>query len=205
MIEGGQNVLTRFLKIVWQGILHPRDFLYSKFFGHWSKYTTILLIMQTKDSMMRLKLGRNFFTIFRRGLVSEIAPGQQIAPPTDLSHKLARDYAEKTNGIPQDSILETLFNVPSTAHLIGGCPMGANDQEGVVNKYCEVFNYPGLYVVDGSIMPANPGINPSLTITALAEYAMSHIPNKEGRHVEKPFGSQQQDARQLELAASMET
>jgi cholesterol oxidase len=56
--------------------------------------------------------------------------------------------------------------------------MGSSDANGVVDVNCEVFHYPGLYVVDGSIIPANPGVNPSLTITALAEYAMSHIPDK---------------------------
>ena len=67
-----------------------------------------------------------------------------------------------------------------TAHILGGCPMGRDDQEGVIDLDCQVHNYPGLYVVDGSIMPANPGVNPSLTITALAEYAMSRVPPKPG-------------------------
>jgi cholesterol oxidase len=69
--------------------------------------------------------------------------------------------------------------MPTTAHIMGGCPFGRTPDEGVVDLNCEVFHYPGLYVVDGSIIPANPGINPSLTITALAEYAMSRIPPKE--------------------------
>ncbi len=64
--------------------------------------------------------------------------------------------------------------------------MGRSAEDGVINKYCEVFNYPGLFVVDGSIMPANPGINPSLTIAALAEYAMSNIPPKEGVFARRP-------------------
>ncbi len=62
-----------------------------------------------------------------------------------------------------------------TAHILGGCPMGISDADGVVDIACQVFNYPGLFVVDGSIMPANPGVNPSLTITALSEYSMSLI------------------------------
>ena len=73
---------------------------------------------------------------------------------------------------------ETLLGIPATAHLIGGCPIGSSVADGVVNINCEVFNYPGLYVVDGSIIPANPGVNPSLTIAALAEYAMGRIPPK---------------------------
>ena len=77
-----------------------------------------------------------------------------------------------------DAVHEVLWDMPTTAHILGGCPMGANDREGVVDLNCQVYNYPGLYVVDGSIMPGNPGINPSLTIAALAEYAMSRIPAK---------------------------
>ena len=73
---------------------------------------------------------------------------------------------------------------------MGGVPFGRNAQEGVIDLDCQVFNYPGLYVIDGSIMPANPGINPSLTIAALAEYAMSRIRSKEGAVGQKPLGLQ---------------
>jgi cholesterol oxidase len=76
------------------------------------------------------------------------------------------------------NVAETLFDMAATAHLIGGCPMGVSAEDGVVDQLCRVHNYPGLYVIDGTVLPANPGINPSLTITALAEYAMSQIPAK---------------------------
>jgi cholesterol oxidase len=78
-------------------------------------------------------------------------------------------------GVPVGSIAETLLGMPTTAHIMGGCPIGHNAEDGVVGLDFQVHNYPGLYVVDGSVMPANPGINPSLTITALAEYAMHQI------------------------------
>jgi cholesterol oxidase len=71
--------------------------------------------------------------------------------------------------------------MPTTAHIMGGCPIGRTPEEGVIDLDFQVFNYPGLYVIDGSVMPANPGINPSLTITALAEYAMSRMPAKPGQ------------------------
>jgi cholesterol oxidase len=74
------------------------------------------------------------------------------------------------------SINEGLFNIPMTAHILGGCPMGADALEGVVGADGQVHGYPGLYVVDGSIMPGNPGVNPSLTITALAEHVLGGIP-----------------------------
>lgn len=178
MIQSSRYFGVRLWRILRQGVRRPWDFIYTMFLSHWSKQTTILLIMQTQDSVMRLRLGRSVFSFFRKGLQSELAPGHTLAPPTEVSQGVTRLFAEKTNGIPQNSVPETLLEIPTTAHLIGGCPMGSSHEDGVVDKHCEVFNYPGLYVVDGSIMPANPGINPSLTIVALAEYAMSHIPAK---------------------------
>jgi cholesterol oxidase len=73
---------------------------------------------------------------------------------------------------------ETLLGVPSTAHILGGCVMGADRGEGVIDARHRVFGYDNLWVVDGSAISANPGVNPSLTITALAERAMSQIPAK---------------------------
>jgi cholesterol oxidase len=98
------------------------------------------------------------------------------------SHEMTRDFAARTNGVALGSIGENLLNLPTTAHILGGAPMGQTAGDGVVNKNFEVFNYEGLYIIDGSIMPANPGVNPSLTIAALAEYAMSKIPNSPDRH-----------------------
>lgn len=186
MVGGVGGIFQRLWRLVKHGVMHPRDFLYAKFFAPWAKRTTILLIMQTEDSTMKIKLGRNLFTGFRRGLVSRLNPGQRISPPFEVSHGLTQRFADKTNGIGQDSIPEAILGIPTTAHLLGGCPMGRNSEEGVVNSSCEVHNYEGLYVVDGSIMPANPGINPSLTITALAEHAMSRIPARDSQPVEQP-------------------
>lgn len=188
MVARDGNFLVRMGRMIRYSLRHPIDMLRVKVLAGWSKRTTILLIMQTKDRPLTLKLGRNLFTLFRRGLVSRLQPGQSISPDATISHGLTEDFAERTNGIPQNSIPEALFNIPTTAHILGGCPMGRNEEDGVVNTKSEVFNYPGLYVVDGSIMPANPGINPSLTITALAEHAMSHIPAKDGAEVREPLG-----------------
>jgi cholesterol oxidase len=179
MITGGGSPLKRLLKTVWNGLRHPWDFLYAKFFARWARHSTILLIMQTEDSTMRIQLGRHLFTLFRRGLVSRLSPGQKISPDLELTQGVTRDFADRSNGIPQDSIPEALLGIPTTAHILGGCPIGTSDADGVVDIYGAVFNYPGLYVADGSIMPANPGINPSLTITALAEHIMSHIPSRQ--------------------------
>ena len=74
--------------------------------------------------------------------------------------------------------MDTFFRIPTTAHILGGATIGDSIETGVVNENFEIFNYPGLYVIDGSVVPSNLGVNPSLTITALAEYAMSQFPEK---------------------------
>jgi cholesterol oxidase len=89
-------------------------------------------------------------------------------------------YANKVDGIPQMALSETLLNMSTTAHIMGGCPMGKVKEEGVVDDHFRVFDYPDMYILDGSILPCNLGVNPSLTITALSEYAMSNIEEKSG-------------------------
>jgi cholesterol oxidase len=79
-----------------------------------------------------------------------------------------------------NAITEVALNMSTTAHIIGGCPMGKTKEEGVVDEYFRAFGYNNMYIVDGSIIPSNLGVNPSLSITALAEYAMHHVPEKEG-------------------------
>jgi cholesterol oxidase len=127
-----------------------------------------------------MRLGRSPFNLFRLGLVTERDEERPVPTQIDVGHQVARDFARRTNGIPQWALNESLFKIPATAHIMGGCAFGRDADEGVIDVNCEVFNYPGLYIVDASIIPANPGINPSLTITALAEYAMSNILPKAG-------------------------
>ena len=169
----------RLVRILANIISHPLDFYRISLQPGWAERTTILLVMQTEDNHLRMRLGRSGWTLWRRGLVSQLDGEKHIPTHLEIGHRLTREFAQKINGSPAGSISEGLFNMPVTAHILGGCPMGVDDQQGVVGVDCQVHNYPGLYVVDGSIMPANPGINPSLTITALAEYAMSLIPGTE--------------------------
>jgi cholesterol oxidase len=83
-------------------------------------------------------------------------------------------------GVPQNILLEVFFDRPTTAHILGGCPMSDSAMTGVVDKNLKVHGYPGFYITDGSVVQGNIGVNPSLTITAMSEYAMSMIPSKEG-------------------------
>jgi cholesterol oxidase len=178
LIDGGSNILARIGKTLWQIVKRPIDFLYARFFSRWARYTTILLVMQVEENLTHMRLGRNLFTLFRKGVVLQPDEDHPIPAQIPIANQVTRSLAEKMNGIPQAAFTDSLFSFPTTAHFMGGVPFGADEKDGVIDLDCQVYNYPGLYVVDGSIMPGNPGVNPSLTITALAEYAMSRIEKK---------------------------
>ena len=174
--EGGRwRVLGRFL---WQAVRRPYDLLKTRLLPDWARDSTILLVMQTVENRMHLRLGRGLLTLYRRGLVSERDKSLPIPAVLQAGRAVANRFAEKINGIPQSTINEALLDIPSTAHILGGCGIGRDVESGVIDLNHEVFNYPGLYVADGSVIPANLGVNPSLTITAMAERAMSRIPRK---------------------------
>jgi cholesterol oxidase len=94
----------------------------------------------------------------------------------DIGNRAAQWLAQHTGGIAQSNVLEAIGNIPTTAHLVGGAVIGADAASGVIDRRLRVFGYENMLVCDGAAMPANPGVNPALTITALAEYAMSQIP-----------------------------
>ncbi len=166
----------RFGRFVVEGVKRPYDFLKARFLPDWARDSTILLIMQTAENRMRLRRGRSIFTLFQQGLVSERDESLPIPAVVDAGRSVVNRFAEKINGIPQSTVNEVLLEKPSTAHVLGGCAIGANESRGVIDTTHEVFNYPGLYVADGSVIPANLGVNPSLTITAMTERAMNLVP-----------------------------
>jgi cholesterol oxidase len=178
LVDTKGGVFKRMVLTFWAFLQHPIETLHTHILPGWARRGTILLIMQTLDNRMRLKLGRSSYTFFRRGLVAEPDQEHTIPSRVEIGHEVTQAFAQKTGGIPQGSLGENLLNLPTTAHILGGCPFGRDAEEGVIDMNCQLHDYPGLYVVDGSIVPANPGVNPSLTITALAEYAMSRIPVK---------------------------
>ncbi len=190
LVETGGSIPARFFKTAAQIFVHPLDFMKTHILPGWAQRTTILLVMQTEDNRIRIRLGRSIWTLFKRSLVSAPDDENSIPAKIDIGHHVARRFAAETNGIPAGTINEGLLNIPMTAHILGGVPFGQDDQEGVIDLDCQIYNYPGLYVVDGSIMPANPGVNPSLTIAALAEYAMSRVTPKPGAQPRTPLGVQ---------------
>ncbi len=148
---------------------------------NFAEQSQVLLYMRTLESTITLRRGRSLRTGFRPGLVSELPEGSP-APTAFMeeANDLAERFAKKTHGVKMTLLTETLLGVPSTAHILGGAVMAKSAAEGVIDERHEVFGYPGLYVIDGAAISANPGVNPSLTITALAERAMSKIEPKRG-------------------------
>jgi cholesterol oxidase len=179
MIKPGGRFILRLGKILVALLQRPDEFFNLKFKPGLTKRGVALMIMQTKDNLMKLKLGRSIFTLFKLKLVPEHDEGRQIPVDIALGHQVVKSFAEKINGYPVGTVPEGLLDVPTTAHMLGGCLMGKTAEQGVIGEDFQVHQYPGLYIVDGSVVPANPGVNPSLTITALAEYSMELVPKKD--------------------------
>ena len=155
--------------IVWDIIRHPVQNLKVAFVRDMARSMQILLFMQTLNSTLRFN---------RRpwGLSSAINVGKPPSAFIPHAQELARDFAGKASGKPMTLITESLFGIPTTAHILGGCPIGTDEAHGVVDKNLKVFGYKNMWVCDGSVISANPGVNPSLTILALTERAMAQVP-----------------------------
>ena len=174
MADAGTKI-TRPLKVLLAAVLNPIDSLKLLFNFRWAQSTIILLVMQNLDNQMRFKLGRGFLTLFKKSLTTEQDAEKKVPSFIAIGHVVARLLAKRVDAIPQSSINEVVLQIPTTAHILGGCAIGTSVETGVVNSKHEVFNYKNLFVCDGSVIPANLGVNPSLTITAMSERAMSFI------------------------------
>lgn len=160
-----------------QVLRHPLDFLRVLHPFGWARKSIILLVMQSLDNSIRVFRKRRWWFPFKRTLVSEREDVHEKVPATiAVAQPLTRELGRQMNGIPQNAVNEVFLNTGITAHILGGCPIGPSAELGVIDGQNRVYGYDGLMVVDGSMIPANLGVNPSLTITALAEQAMSHIP-----------------------------
>ena len=133
---------------------------------------TVLLFMQSVDSTLRLR--RNWLGSMFTGVSSGTKPTSDIPESTELTKK----YSKIIDGKATSFALESLAGIPTTAHILGGAVMGKDETEGVINAKNEVFGYKNMYVIDGSMISSNPGVNPSLSITAISERAMTFIPRK---------------------------
>jgi cholesterol oxidase len=171
-LVAGRNVSMRVLRMLLDLLRHPLKNLRVYLVNDWAKRTQILLFMRTLDSTLRFTKG-----IFGMGTRTETGSAPPALVPE--AKELAERYSSVVNGKPMVLLTEALFGIPTTAHILGGAVMGKDNEEGVIDKDNRVFGYENMYVCDGSVISANPGVNPSLTITALAERAMSRIVEKE--------------------------
>jgi cholesterol oxidase len=173
LIVGDGTRVTRPLRLLGQILRHPLRFLALLNPRGWSRRTIMLLVMQTLDNAIALRPKRTLGGGLR--LRTEQDPERPNPTFIPVANEAAEWLARRTGGVAQSSLTEA-FNVPTTAHILGGAVIGRSPEEGVVDGRQRLFGYENLLVCDGSAIPANPGVNPSLTITALAEHAMSHVP-----------------------------
>jgi cholesterol oxidase len=129
--------------------------------------------MQALDSHIDFCWERTWFWPFRKMLVSR---GEKVPTYIPRANEFAEKFARMAGGSAMSMIPEILFDVPGTAHCLGGCVIADTPAKGVVDSQHRVFGYRNMYICDGSVIAANLGVNPSLTITALAERAIAFIP-----------------------------
>jgi cholesterol oxidase len=178
LLVGDGTRVTRPLKLARAAARHPLTFLRLFDPRGWSRRTIIVLVMQTLDNAIALRPRRTRGGGVR--LQTEQDPERPIPTFIPVANHFAQWLARRTGGVAQGSFMEALANVPSTAHVLGGAAIGADRSAGVVDARQRVFGYENLLVCDGAAVPANVGVNPSLTITAMAEHAMSHVPPAAG-------------------------
>ena len=179
LLTDGGGRMPRILRYLGTVIRHPVDFLLDLNPVGWGARTPILLVMQTSESHMQLTYQRRWYRLGGRSMNTRLAPGARAIPSyIPVANQIARRMAERIDGRALSAWPEVLFDVPTTAHILGGAVMGETPERGVAGFDGQVHGHPGLYVVDGSNVPVNLGVNPSLTITALAESVMSRIPPK---------------------------
>ncbi len=185
LLTGGGGQLPRWLRWLGNIIRRPVDFARTLVPFGWAKRTGILLVMQPLHNYMSLRLKRRWWRPWSKKITSEWASDSKVPKYFPVANDVAKRLGEKMNGYPGSLLPEVLFHLTSTAHILGGCPMGETPEDGVIDPKGRLFGYDNFYVADGSIIPANLSVNPSLTITALSEWVMSHIPDKPRRQLPK--------------------
>ncbi len=180
---GPSHIVSWLLAILKPLVTRPLATIRNALPYRWSNETVIFLVMQTLEGHLNMRWTRPWYWPFGKTLTTH---GERIPTFIPEANAFTEKAAKATGGIGLSTITEILFNVPMTAHCMGGCAMGATAEHGVIDAQNRVFNYRNLYVVDGSMLAANLGVNPSLTITALAERAMSFIPAADSCRVPTP-------------------
>jgi len=179
-VGGAKTPLKRTLMLFARSVSHPLMFLKMVFNSKWSTGAVIFLIMQTTDNAMKM-IWKN--GIFGGRMLIDNSGNEKVPAYLPVGQDVMERYAKKAMGLSQNILLEVFFDNPTTAHILGGCPMSEDITGGVVGKDLKVHGFPDFYITGGSVVQGNIGVNPSFTITAMAEYCMSAIPAKDGAGV----------------------
>ncbi|MFY7067246.1 GMC oxidoreductase [Nocardiopsis changdeensis] len=174
-VPGGGRV-PRWARFLGRAVRHPVVFARSFSNRRWSERIIIGLVMQSLDNSLTTSVKKGLFGGGRK-LTSRQGHGEPNPTWIPAGQDVATRLAERIDGYPGGTVGD-VFNIPMTAHFLGGCPIGDSAENGVIDPYHRLFGYPDLHVVDGAAVTANLGVNPSLTITAQAERALSMWPNK---------------------------
>lgn len=186
LVDGGGR-MPRQVRFVAQSLRHPVAFARSLSVRRWSERTVILLVMQSADNSLNIKWKPR-----RRGklkMTTEQGEGEPNPTYIPEANEAARVAADIMGGQPGSAVNEVLLDVPTTAHILGGACIGDSPDTGVVDAYQRAFGHPGIHIADASTVSANLGVNPSLTITAQTERAMSMWPNKGESDPRPPLGT----------------
>ncbi|MBE7440102.1 MAG: GMC family oxidoreductase [Spirochaetales bacterium] len=184
ILTDGGGKIPRQLRFLWNILKNPLNFLRTLSPVGFARQTIILLVMQTLDNSLKLVRKRRLIWPFSPSLTSVGGGGVPTYIP--VAQEFARRLAARLGGIPRSAYNEVLLDVPTTAHILGGCIMSESPDQGVIDLQNRVHGYPNILVCDGSMIPGNLGVNPSLSITAFTERAMSLIPPRKGAEL-KPF------------------
>ena len=176
-LTGDGNRIVRPLKMLVNMILRFPQFLRMLAVGDWAKQSIILLVMQSSPHKVNISFKRFLFGLGWKRLSAD-DQGSTLPTYLPVAQKAAQIFADHVGGEPQNVLVEAALGITTTAHILGGCVMGNNADQAVVDLNHEVFGHKGLYVCDGSNIAANLGVNPSLTIAALAERFAQRFPNK---------------------------
>jgi len=165
----GSNALIRLGKMAWEVLSHPRDYWRYLRVKDWAKSSSVMLFMQTLDSTVTFS--RAWWGGMRTEVVGEEKPTAFIPRAIELARKFEVILKGKATAFG----LTPLMGIPGTAHILGGAVMGENAETGVIDRNNRVFGYENMFVCDGSMVSANPGVNPALSITAISERAMAQL------------------------------
>jgi cholesterol oxidase len=182
VLVDGNSKTPRWLKLMQTILRHPYTFIKTFTPRNFGARASILLVMQTVEgTYLKLTYSRKWYFLGKRRMDTQLPEGQKrITAFIPIANKIAKMMADRMDGIPMSLWTDAMFDIPTTAHILGGAIMSNTPETGVIDYKGNVFGYENMHIADGSVIPVNLGVNPSLTILALSEYILLNIPEKKG-------------------------